>query len=65
MRETAMALKPSLTTERPLCPKCGLSMLVVDGFGLSPEQKTFECLGCGRIRKPTKSAKRSKAVADV
>jgi transposase-like protein len=65
MRETAMALKTSLTTDRPVCPKCGMSMLVVDGFGLEPEQKTFECFGCGRIGKPTKSAKRSKAVGDV
>jgi hypothetical protein len=35
---------------RPSCPKCGIGM--VDGFGLDPERKTFECLQCGHVEKP-------------
>jgi hypothetical protein len=34
------------------CPVCRMRMIVVDGFGEEPEQKTFECLQCGHIEKP-------------
>ncbi len=39
------------------CPKCGMGMIVVAGFGLDPERKTRECLQCGHIEKPTKPIK--------
>jgi hypothetical protein len=31
-----------------------MAMIVVDGFGLDAERKTFECLRCGRVEKPIK-----------
>ena len=34
------------------CVKCDTRMIVVDGFGLEPECKTFECLQCRHIEKP-------------
>jgi hypothetical protein len=35
---------------RPSCPTCEMGMIVVGGFGLEIEDKTFECLRC--VAKP-------------
>jgi ribosomal protein L37AE/L43A len=37
--------------ERPHCPMCATSMIVIRGFHLEQEQKTFECLHCGHVGK--------------
>jgi hypothetical protein len=29
------------------CPECKFAMIVVGGFKLAPEKKTYECLQCG------------------
>jgi hypothetical protein len=47
-----MALKKSSKPGPRRCPNCQMCMIVVDGFGLDPECKTFECLQCGNIEKP-------------
>jgi hypothetical protein len=39
--------------DRPRCPDCDMSMIVTAGINLDPERKTFECLRCGRIEKPS------------
>jgi hypothetical protein len=37
----------------PVCPKCAINMLMVAGYGLEPDKKTFECRQCGYIEKPS------------
>jgi predicted RNA-binding Zn-ribbon protein involved in translation (DUF1610 family) len=48
-RGPAMAQKRR--RERPHCPKCATSMIVIRGFHLEQEQQTFECLHCGHVEK--------------
>jgi hypothetical protein len=38
-----------------------MAMVTISGFGLDNERKTFECLRCGHIEKPTKPIKRAAA----
>jgi hypothetical protein len=43
---------------RPACPQCQMSMIAIDGFGLDPEQRTFQCLRCDNIEKLQKPRKK-------
>jgi ribosomal protein L37AE/L43A len=45
------AMTPKRKRERPPCPKCTTSMIVIRGFHLDQEHKTFECLRCGHVEK--------------
>jgi ribosomal protein S27AE len=36
--------------ERVRCPKCEMSMIIVEGF--HSERQKFECLRCGHIERP-------------
>jgi hypothetical protein len=36
----------------PPCPKCGVGMIVADGFKLDREDQTFKCLRCGHVDYP-------------
>jgi hypothetical protein len=57
-----MAFKFPPKYGRPSCPKCDTSMIVVDGFDMEPQDKTFECLKCAQLEKPaSKPAKPSQA----
>jgi hypothetical protein len=58
-----MAFKKSPKPGRRRCPECQTGMIVVAGFGLDPEHKTFECLQCGQIVTPLKPTKRLPAAA--
>jgi hypothetical protein len=46
---------PLSRVAHPICPKCQMRMLVTAGFKKDPEKRTYECLRCGYIRKPTDS----------
>jgi hypothetical protein len=46
---------------RRRCPKCQMGMIVVAGFGLDAEEKTFECLQCERIVTSIKLVERAQA----
>lgn len=37
---------------RPVCPDCGMNMIVAAGFALPPEERRHECLRCGRVEAP-------------
>ena len=42
---------------RPICPNCGMNMIVAAGFALSRECQVIECLRCGHLEKPTTEAR--------
>ena len=54
-----MPVKISPSALPPECPKCGINMLVVDGYGLEPDKKTFECLQCGNVKGPRNGTAKS------
>ena len=56
-----MAVKRGKGAGLRRCPKCDMGMIVLDGFGLGPEHKTYECLQCGHIEEPDKPMKLSHA----
>jgi hypothetical protein len=48
-----MSVKFTPSALPPVCPKCAINMLMVAGYGLEPDKKTFECRQCGYIEKPS------------
>jgi uncharacterized Zn finger protein len=34
---------------RPICPACGMNMVVINGFGEDFDHQSFECLRCGHV----------------
>jgi hypothetical protein len=44
---------------RPECPRCGMNMVVTNGFDLDRERQTFECSRCGRVDEPSNPIKRA------